>query len=265
MKDSSVMYLLRHLAHVALTLIRGMVKPKFWTRGVWFWLAWDALSWVWDAVRLVVSRSRRVRCDCCGWRGHRFFLHTFVSGTTVHRFREEICPGCESLGRQRQLVRYLDEKLAGFGSGDVSILDIGPGSADLQLFARRGLDRVLTMDLRPGAAMVAMDITQMGFKDRAFDVVVCSHVLEHVPDDVAGAREIGRILKEGGVGLIQVPVQPGLADTIEYGRPNPEEFDHVRTYGGDFACRLRAAGIAVAELKEGLFRVRKPSAVASEP
>lgn len=251
------MYVLRHLGYVALTFARGMVRPRFWTRGVWFWLAWDALVWIWDAVLLVVSRFRRVQCDCCGWQGHRFFRHTFVSGTTVHWFKEEICPRCESLARQRQLVRYLDEKLAVFSSRDVRILDIGPGSADLQLFAKRGFDGVLTMDLRPGVAMLAMDITRMGFKDSVFDVIVCSHVLEHVPNDGAALREMRRILKRTGRCVIQVPMQFGLQETFEYGRPNPEEFGHVRAYGSDFASRLTKARFVIAYDEKELFEVSK--------
>lgn len=251
------MYTLRHLGYVALTFARKAVKPSFWKHGKCLWLAWDALAWIGDAAWLVISSSRQVRCDCCGWCGHRFFLHTFVSGTTVHRFSGEICPRCEALGRQRQLVRYLDRRLAFFPLDTVRILDIGPGSADLRLFSERGLNGVLTMDLRVGAAMLAMDITRMGFGDSVFDVIVCSHVLEHVPDDRAALNDMRRVLKPEGVCVIQVPMKPGLDHTIEYGGPDSEEFDHFRAYGQDFTSRLTAAGFAISYSENELFEVKK--------
>ena len=251
------MYVLRHLAYVALTGVRKALVPRFWLRGVWIWLVWDAAAWLRDSIELLMSRSRQVECECCGWCGRRFFLHTYVSGTTVHRFKEEICPRCESLGRQRQLVRYLVGKLELLSSDGTMLLDIGPGKADLAWFARRGLPGIITVDIRPGAAMLAMDITRMGFKDGVFDLIVCSHVLEHVPDDGAALREMLRVLKPSGMCVVQVPIQPGLAETVEYSGPNPEEFGHVRAYGSNFPLRLSAAGFAVAHSENGLFEVAR--------
>lgn len=247
------MYLFRHLGYLALTAARRVHRPRFWTSAAWYWLVYDGLSWTRDAVMQLVPGSRAIECECCGWRGQRFFLHTFVSNMTVHRFKQEICPRCESLPRQRQLVMYLVEANIRV-LHKPAILDIGPGKADLAWLRGRGFDRLVTVDIQPGA-MARMDITRLGFKDNAFDVVICSHVLEHVPDDVGASRELSRVLKLAGLGIIQVPIDPCLAETVEYGRPNPDEFDHVRKYGRDFGDRLRAAGIVLAQSGEGLYRI----------
>ena len=252
------MYLIRHFAYIALTGLRKAHRPEFWLRGVWIWLGGDLTAWLVGSIGLVVDRSRQVECECCGWRGHSFFTHTYISEMRVHRFAEEICPRCEALGRQRQLVRYLSRKTSTSAIKRVAILDVGPGTADLRLFSRLNL-KVITVDVRPGAAMVMMDATRLALKDHAFDVVVCSHVLEHVPDDLRVLQEIHRVLKPGGFGVIQVPIQMTLSRTIEYGRPNPEEFGHVRAYGQDFSSRLEESGFVITSSEEGLFEVSRAS------
>ena len=48
--------------------------------------------------------------------------------------------------------------------------------------------------------MVRMDICDIPYRDNTFDVIYCSHVLEHVPDDRKAMREFLRVLKVGGMG-----------------------------------------------------------------
>ncbi len=43
------------------------------------------------------------------------------------------------------------------------------------------------------------------FEDESFDKVICSEVLEHIPDYQAVIKEIARVLKTGGVAAISVP------------------------------------------------------------
>ena len=49
------------------------------------------------------------------------------------------------------------------------------------------------------------DITRLPFRDAVFDVVICSEVLEHIPEDHEAAAEIVRILKPGGELVVSVP------------------------------------------------------------
>jgi SAM-dependent methyltransferase len=115
--------------------------------------------------------------------------------------------------------------------------------------------RYLSVDLDPSRAMQAADLTGLGFPDGSFDVVICSHVLEHVPDDRAAMRELHRVLRPGGTAYLQHPVDEGLAHTIEdvtgEAVPSPERLsrfgheEHLRTYGRDIRDRLEAAGFSV--------------------
>lgn len=103
-------------------------------------------------------------------------------------------------------------------------------------------------------ADVKLDVTDIQFPDGYFDVVYCSHVLEHVPDDRRAIRELLRVVKPGGWAIIMVPITVdatvedlGIVDPAERARRYGQE-DHVRRYGVDFIDRLRtpAFGIEVA-------------------
>lgn len=56
----------------------------------------------------------------------------------------------------------------------------------------------LTADLFNPRTIVKLDITDIQYSDQSFDVVYCSHVSEHVPDDRQAMREFHRVLRKTG-------------------------------------------------------------------
>jgi SAM-dependent methyltransferase len=108
-------------------------------------------------------------------------------------------------------------------------------------------------DLDSPLAMVRLDITDIPYAENTFDVILCSHVLEHIPDDHQAMGELYRILKPGGWALVLVPFDPERAETFE--DPDvvdPKErlrlfgqSDHVRIYGCDLKDRLERVGFTV--------------------
>lgn len=50
-----------------------------------------------------------------------------------------------------------------------------------------------------------MDVTNLPFKNSSFDIVICSEVLEHIPDDAKAVSELIRILKPGKILAVSVP------------------------------------------------------------
>ena len=109
----------------------------------------------------------------------------------------------------------------------------------------------LTADLFNPRAMVKMDITDIQYDDETFDVVYCSHVLEHVPDDRKAMRELRRVLKSDGWAVLLVPItadetfeDPSVTDPAERLRLFGQE-DHVRRYGPDYRQRLEESGFKV--------------------
>jgi ubiquinone/menaquinone biosynthesis C-methylase UbiE len=77
----------------------------------------------------------------------------------------------------------------------------------------------------------------------SFDIVLATHVLEHVQQDHAALAEIFRVLKPNGIALLPVPII--AATTVEYGEPHAREESHVRAPGLDYFDRYRAAGFDV--------------------
>src|SRR3954463_6636100 len=120
------------------------------------------------------------------------------------------------------------------------------------LAGERGL-RYVTADLDPAGVDLQLDLTALDLSDAAFDAVMCSHVLEHIPDDAAAMRELRRVTAPGGWCLVMVPLD--ITRETTYEDPTvvtPEdrrrEFlqeDHVRLYAPDIADRLGAAGLEV--------------------
>jgi ubiquinone/menaquinone biosynthesis C-methylase UbiE len=86
---------------------------------------------------------------------------------------------------------------------------------------------------------VRMDLQALGMAGDAIDSIFCLHVLEHVADARKSIRELFRVLKPGGVAYVMVPLMMGWPETVEFGAPDPNIFDHVRGYSiNDFKERL---------------------------
>ena len=111
----------------------------------------------------------------------------------------------------------------------------------------------ITTDLFDRLAMVKMDITNITYEDNQFDVILCNHVLEHIPDEHKAMKELLRILKPNGWAILQVPLDLRLEKTFEdsniVSREDREKFfgqyDHVRLYGLDYKDKLEEAGFKV--------------------
>jgi SAM-dependent methyltransferase len=178
------------------------------------------------------------------------------------RRRVLVCPRCGSHERHRALWLYLAEHLPVLGRR-VSLLHWAPEPA----LARRLLElpevEYTSADLDPAKAMRKLDITAIDAPDASWDVILCSHVLEHIPDDRRAMSELARVLKPGGRALVLVPVDRERQKTLEDPSITSPEArfeaywsdDHVRLYGRDFPERLRSAGfsdVAVERPVEGL-------------
>lgn len=162
------------------------------------------------------------------------------------------CPRCGALERHRFLAVLLD------GLGPVighaaRVLDVAPSR-----YTTRHLDHLspahyVRMDLDPDADGRAVDVqaslTDLPFAPESFDLILCYHVLEHVPDDAPAMRELARVLKPGGTAIVQVPFRPNELTDEDPGADEDERIrrfgqaDHVRWYGHDFEDRLGEAGL----------------------
>jgi SAM-dependent methyltransferase len=162
------------------------------------------------------------------------------------------CPNCGARDRQRYLWLYLERK-TNLLVDPLRVLHFAPERIfEEWLGSQPNLDYVST-DLQRARAMVKADITDLPFPDDSFDVVLCSHVLEHVAEDRKAMRELYRVLRPGGWALVLVPIDFSRGETFEdpaIVAPADRErafgqADHVRIYGRDFTTRLEEAGFTV--------------------
>ena len=116
------------------------------------------------------------------------------------------CPVCGSLERHRLSLKYMVERTDLFDGRPKRMLHVAPERQLSKIFQAQKYIDYLSVDLRMPAAMAKMDITELLLPDDAFDVIYCSHVLEHVVDDRKAMRELHRVIKPDGWAILQVPI-----------------------------------------------------------
>jgi SAM-dependent methyltransferase len=184
-------------------------------------------------------------CPCCG--SH---LREFKTFGVIPR-PEALCPVCGSLERHRLICLYMRRRTDLFSGNRKRMLHVAPEAELSRLFQEAEAIEYLSADLSSPTAMVKMDVTDIHYPDNSFDVIYCSHVLEHVADDTAAMREFHRVLKPGGWAVLQVPISGDTTfedDTVTSPEVREKLFgqrDHVRRYGKDYAERLALAGFSV--------------------
>ena len=163
------------------------------------------------------------------------------------------CPVCLTFERFRMLWIFLNTQTNLFDGTPKKMLHIAPEPEFVRKFKRIPNLDYLTADLNDPNVMVKMDIENIQYPDNSFDVIYCSHVFEHIPDDYKAMRELSRVLKNDGWAAIMVPINvektfedPTITDPAERLRLFGQN-DHVRKYGHDFKERLEQSGFIVKE------------------
>ncbi|GEP49524.1 SAM-dependent methyltransferase [Flavobacterium noncentrifugens] len=165
-----------------------------------------------------------------------------------------LSPSTLSLERHRLLWLYLKNE-TDFFSAPKKVLHFAPEQAFYKLFRNQKNLDYTTTDLFSPLADVKADICNLPFADNSYDIILCNHVLEHIPDDTKAMEELYRVLKPGGMGIFQIPQDLSRATTFEDNSiTDPKEraaifgqYDHVRVYGRDYFNKLRSIGFRVIE------------------
>jgi len=164
------------------------------------------------------------------------------------------CPNCMSTARERLVIAMLDK----IDLQSKKILHLSPEEKVYQYLIDKA--NVVTADLNPGFyknidhKVMQADLNKLPYAVSSFDIVIGNHIMEHIPDDRKAISEIYRILKSGGVAILQVPFSISNSDTIEDPfikdpKKQSELFgqkDHVRIYNlENYINRLKKAGFSV--------------------
>ncbi|HEX8577123.1 MAG TPA: methyltransferase domain-containing protein [Flavobacterium sp.] len=165
-----------------------------------------------------------------------------------------LSPSTLTLERHRLLWIYLKRE-TDFFTAPKKVLHFAPEQVFYKIFRNQKNLDYTTTDLRSPLADVKADICNLPFQDNTYDVILCNHVLEHIPDDKKAMRELYRVLKPGGMGIFQIPQDLNRASTFsDDSITNKKErarifgqYDHVRIYGRDYFDTLRAIGFTVVE------------------
>ena len=209
----------------------------------------DAARGALFAVLSVLYAGDRVECPVCGRRSRRWVSLGFP---------DMVCPHCSAFNRQRLMLLYLQRE-AGIGSRPLTLLHFAPEACLMRRLTGVANLTYIGGDLDPSRGARRLDITDIDLPADSVDVALCSHVLEHVPNDGAAMRELRRVVAPGGSALIMGPVEYDRPRTYEDSaivspRARAAAFgqsDHVRVYGADFEQRLRDAGFDVEALRYG--------------
>ncbi|MBN2214073.1 MAG: methyltransferase domain-containing protein [Bacteroidales bacterium] len=202
-------------------------------------------------------------CNCCQSHIRRFcpggedlppVVEYRITGAGYRE--QDYCPVCKSTYRHRMVWLYLQELK--IRENCCTILHIAPEEMIARRLSLMKQLKYVTGDTEPDryrhfTNAIKINITQIPFNDETFDIIICNHVLEHIPDDRLAMKELYRVLRPEGFALLQVPVSEILEKTYEDPAIQTEEErlkhfgqkDHVRIYGKDYLQRLANTGFEV--------------------
>lgn len=167
-------------------------------------------------------------CNICG--NHEFTLGP--GGRLSHdRITPPCCTTCHSLERHRSF-RTLFDKFIDNNFKNLSALQFSPDMVIDRTWFR-------TYEVSEFGGENSLDIQNIAKADNSYDVIICNHVLEHVPDDKAGLSELFRIVKPGGFLFLSIPDPLRRKVTEDWGYPNEEQHGHYRMYGKDVHQMLK--------------------------
>jgi SAM-dependent methyltransferase len=171
------------------------------------------------------------------------------------------CYKCGSSDRERLVYICLKNVLSIFNNQSIKILHLAPEinlSDTLRKFewGKYICGDLFTEGYKYPEYVQNMNVLNIPYENNYFDIIICNHLLEHVPNDIDAMRELFRVLRTNGKAILQVPISMTSDTTFEdFSITNPKEreiafgqFDHVRIYGQDYVRRLNTAGFKVEQI-----------------
>ncbi len=201
----------------------------------------------------LLYKGRGVECPICGSKYRKFMPYGYVTSRA-----NALCPCCLSLERHRLLWFYLTKE-TNILSAESKIIHIAPEVCimkRLKKLFKQNPEQYITADLESPLADIHFDVLDIPLEDEFTDIIICNHIMEHVSSDFTAIKELYRIMKPGGWGIILSPVEldrkvtfedDSIVDPAERSRIFGQ-YDHRRIYGQDYTQRLASAGFKVEDI-----------------
>lgn len=163
------------------------------------------------------------------------------------------CPICKSAERHRFMGYYFDKHI---NKSNMSVLHIAPEKIIYNILSK-SVREYICGDLNPNdfypLPCVKLDVTDISYPDNKFDMIIASHILEHISDDKKALEELYRVLSVKGKLLIMVPQNFNSEKTdedlnitdVEIRKKRFGQHDHLRLYGLDLAQKIKDVGFFV--------------------
>jgi SAM-dependent methyltransferase len=200
-------------------------------------------------IRALIYSGNNYTCNCCGKNFRKFLTYGNIPRQNA------ACPYCNSLERNRVLWFYLQDEI-GIESARIKLLHFAPERILKENIKKLKNIDYTNADINPILADEVVDIMNINYPDNTFDLILCSHVLGHVPDEKKGVDEMYRVLKKDGIALILTVIDNNTENTFEneviisekerllhYG-----EKDLLRKHGQDFKKRLGLSKFKIEEI-----------------
>lgn len=192
------------------------------------------------------SRGSKYHCTICEGSFNRFIK---LSAGSSGKNAELLCPRCGSLPRDRRLYYLLKKENLLQGK----VLDFSPSRALYRKFKKTAGVEYFSSDFaNEFISDHQFDITALKIQDNFFDLIICYHILEHIADDRKAMAELFRVLKPGGIMLLQTPFREGqIFEDPSITKENERmkyfgQKDHVRIYSVEgISERLNQARFSV--------------------
>jgi len=166
-------------------------------------------------------RVTKPRCNICGGQKFARGPNDRLSPSGKH----PRCKRCHSYERHRVFRQIF----LGLGPNRLRTLRCLQFSQDPTVDRRWFHSHELSVFNRSNS----LDLQRIDRSDGSYDVIVCNHVLEHVPDYRAALRELSRILSARGFLFLSFPDPFHVACTTDWGYSDPKLHGHYRHFGRD--------------------------------
>lgn len=195
-------------------------------------------------------KGTKYECNVCG-----FQLSKFIE---LER-KGKLCPRCGSLPRTRRLYRFLSEETE---LQNTSILHFSPPASLRNVLQNSTAKHYITTDYEDEfRADKRLNIVAIDEPDATYDLVICYHVLEHIPNDLTAMKELFRILAPGGSCFIQTPFKTG---EIYEDRAVQSEADRLKHFGQEDHVRVYSVNGLKNRLESVGFQVQVYTFTTSE-